>query len=206
MKVISLVTNPAIYSSNAYLVLGSWNCLDDMNTLVDTGTDPSILEQIESINTGVGKKPIEQILLTHSHFDHKGMLQKLIERYAPAVYAFAPIDGVSGTLKDKQILHMGDRSFEVIHTPGHSHDSICLYCAEERVLFSGDTPLRIRNPGGTYIEGYFEALTRISMLRIDTTYSGHDTPITENTSQIIRETIANVRRSEILRGDGTGGV
>ena len=49
MKVISLRGNNHIYSCNSYLVLGSWNTLQDMNTLVDVGNDPSIIEVIGKI-------------------------------------------------------------------------------------------------------------------------------------------------------------
>jgi len=150
MKIIALAMDPRIYSSNAYLVLGSWNRLDDVNTLVDTGNNPGILEQFAGINTGVGKRAVEQIVLTHSHFDHKGLLERLIDIYNPSACAFAPFEGVSRTLKNNQRLRMGDRSFEVIHTPGHSNDSLCFYCAEEGVLFSGDMPLHIMTTEGIY--------------------------------------------------------
>jgi len=196
VKIIPLAINPAVYSSNAYLVLGSWNTLDDINTLVDTGNDPSIIEQIQCLNTGVGKKPVEQIILTHGHFDHKGLLGKFIELYSPVVYSFAPLNDRGRKVRDGQLLHVGDRYFEVLHTPGHSHDSICLYCAEDKVLFSGDTPLQIRSPGGSYIASFIEALKKISTLRIDVIYSGHDAPMKERPEEIIRETLANVRKSE----------
>ncbi|MGV8121869.1 MAG: MBL fold metallo-hydrolase [Candidatus Xenobiia bacterium LiM19] len=195
MKIIALAMDHKIYSSNAYLVLGSWNRLDDINTLVDTGNNPGILEQISGINTGVGKRAVEQIVLTHSHFDHKGLLERLADIYNPSVCAFAPFEGVSRTLKNNHLLRMGDRSFEVIHTPGHSNDSLCFYCAEEGVLFSGDMPLHIMTTEGTYVPEYVEALARIASLKISIIYPGHGKPITENPLDILRETLKNVRES-----------
>ena len=41
-----------------------------------------------------------------------------------------------------------------IHTPGHTEDSICLYCKAEGVLFSGDMPLVINAVGGSYEDGF----------------------------------------------------
>ena len=46
---------------------------------------------------------------------------------------------------EPQVLHEGDtftvgtKTFEVIHTPGHTRGSVCFYCKEEKVLFTGDT-------------------------------------------------------------------
>ena len=40
------------------------------------------------------------------------------------------------------IIHIGNLQFKVIHTPGHTKGSSCLYCDKERCLFSGDTLFR----------------------------------------------------------------
>ena len=42
-------------------------------------------------------------------------------------------------VKDGDILTLGDLSFTVLHTPGHTVGSICLYEESQGVLFSGDT-------------------------------------------------------------------
>jgi glyoxylase-like metal-dependent hydrolase (beta-lactamase superfamily II) len=34
---------------------------------------------------------------------------------------------------------LGELNFSILHTPGHSPDSICWYLPDEQVLFSGDT-------------------------------------------------------------------
>ena len=52
MKVLKLTGNTKIYTGNSYLVLGNWNRLDDVNTVVDAGSDGSIIHDIEEINTG----------------------------------------------------------------------------------------------------------------------------------------------------------
>lgn len=198
MKVICLRGNNKIYCCNAYLVLGSWNRLEDVNTLVDVGADGYIINEIEKISTGVGKRPVERVVLTHGHFDHAGGLRAIIERYNPEVYTFAKIEGANKILSNGQILRMGDRDFEVIHTPGHSNDSICLYCVEERVLFSGDTPLNIRKPGGSYQEVFVNSIEKIARQKIETIFSGHDSPVTENVEEMIRKTLINVKKSQIV--------
>jgi glyoxylase-like metal-dependent hydrolase (beta-lactamase superfamily II) len=42
-------------------------------------------------------------------------------------------------LRDHDLFDLGDRQFKVLHTPGHSPGSICLWEAETGLLFSGDT-------------------------------------------------------------------
>jgi glyoxylase-like metal-dependent hydrolase (beta-lactamase superfamily II) len=198
MKVICLRCSRKVYSCNAYLVLGDWNRLEDVNTLVDAGAVGSVTGVIEKISTGVGKKPVEQVILTHSHFDHTGGLRAVIEKYRPVVYAFARIAGVHRTVTDGHVLRLGDRYFEVMHTPGHSNDSICLYCAQEKVLFSGDTPLNIRSAGGSYQQVFVKSLRRIAGLDIKTIYSGHDCPVTENAGDMIQNTLKHVNSSRVL--------
>ena len=195
MKVVCLRRNILHYTCNAYLVLGSWNTLDDVNTLIDVGIDGSVIAEIEKTGTGVGKTPVEQVVITHEHFDHAGGIKEMKSWCHAKIYAYKRFPGVDEVLRDGQTLRLGDRNFEVIHTPGHSSDSICLYCKEEGVLFSGDTPLRIMMGGGSYSDEFLGALERIAGYDIRTIYSGHDNPIREKAKDIVRTTLTNARNS-----------
>jgi glyoxylase-like metal-dependent hydrolase (beta-lactamase superfamily II) len=42
-------------------------------------------------------------------------------------------------IKDGHVFDLGNRSLEVVHTPGHSGDSIMLFDNENKILFTGDT-------------------------------------------------------------------
>jgi glyoxylase-like metal-dependent hydrolase (beta-lactamase superfamily II) len=194
MRVISLNKSTRVYSSNIYLVLGDWNRIGDINTIVDVGANGTIMEELEKLSTGFGKNPVDQVVLTHGHFDHTSALPSVKEKYDPLVYAFAEMKGVDQLLTDGQSIRLGDRDLEVIHTPGHSNDSICLYCKEEKVLFSGDTPIQIKSMGGTYEKAFVNALERLSNLNVETIYPGHGDPITNNASEVIRDTLTIVKK------------
>jgi glyoxylase-like metal-dependent hydrolase (beta-lactamase superfamily II) len=193
-----LKKNPNQYSCNVYFVRGNWNAISDVNTLIDVGVDSFILSEIETLSTGVGKKRVEQVILTHEHFDHTSGLKHIIKAYNPPVIAFSHIDGVTSQAKDGMEVKIGDREALIIHTPGHSNDSICIYCEAEHTLFSGDTPLFIKSSGGTYSAQFLEIVERLSKLKIKNIYSGHDEPILGNADHIINESLKNIRKSKII--------
>jgi len=139
MRIVELSQNRAIYTCRSYLLLGDWNRIEDVNTLIDPGTDDSVLTEIESLSTGFGKNRVERIILTHNHFDHAAGTVPLKKHFGARVYAWCEGDGVDELLYDGQILNAGDSNLQVFHTPGHSSDSICLYDQQHKVLFSGDT-------------------------------------------------------------------
>jgi glyoxylase-like metal-dependent hydrolase (beta-lactamase superfamily II) len=198
MKVIKIERNDDVYSCNAYLVLGSWNKISDVNTLIDTGSDNFVVGAVEHLRTGVGKKPVDQVILTHTHFDHCGGLELIGERFNPAIYAFNRMNENMIKVADGNILPIGDTTCEVIHMPGHSSDSICLYCEEYGVLFSGDTPIKICSVGGSYSEAYVKSLQNLVSRKIDIVYPGHDEPIKGNVRAILLETLKNVRQSRVV--------
>ncbi len=188
MRVVMLASSGRMYTSQVYLVLGDANRLEDVNTLVDVGQDPAILASIERAPTGVGKWPVEQVVLTHSHSDHCALLPEVRAAFRPRVWAFSPnVPGADGQLLDGDTIYMGDAAFEVIHTPGHSSDSICLYNQSEGVLFAGDSPLVITSPGGSYEAGFRAALEKLCARDIRRIYFGHGPPLTEQCNHRLRE-------------------
>jgi len=187
MRVVILENSGLVYTSQAYLVLGNLSRLEDINTLVDVGQDPAILAGIKRAPTGVGKWPVDQVVLTHSHSDHCALLPQVREAFHPKVFALSPsIAGVDMVLRDGDRLRMGDEDFEVIHTPGHSSDSICLYNRAEGVLFAGDTPLLITS-AGTYEDSFLSALEKLCARDVRRIYFGHGAPLTERCNERLRE-------------------
>lgn len=100
------------------------------------------------------------VLLTHGHSDHMFEIQYFREKYGSKVYAHAleqpyfeedrirnpvsvPVEDreyiCDVTVAEGDTVELGDIRLEVLHTPGHTPGSLCYYCREANVLFSGDT-------------------------------------------------------------------
>ncbi|MGA2725367.1 MAG: MBL fold metallo-hydrolase [Bryobacteraceae bacterium] len=190
MRIVMLENSGLVYTSEAYLVLGGASRMGDINTLVDVGQDPAILASIERAPTGVGKWPVEQVVLTHNHSDHCALLPQVLEAYHPKVFAFSPNTiGVDCVLRDGDTIKMGDQDFQVIHTPGHSSDSVCLYNQAEGVLFAGDSPLLITSAAETHEAGFLAALAKLCARDVRRIYFGHGAPLTEHCNERLRESL-----------------
>ncbi len=187
MRVICLKKNLEIYTCCSYLILGDWNRLHDLNTLIDPGTDGSIIEQIEQVSTGCCKNPVEQIILTHNHFDHAAGVALLKKRYGAKVFAYSSGPEVDELLTDGQRLPVADGYLDIIHTPEHSSDSICLFNSKKGLLFSGDTPLRCRDSGAPPSPESIPTLDALTKLDVKVAYTGHDGAIHGGVNEMLKE-------------------
>lgn len=91
---------------------------------------------------------IKAIFLTHGHFDHIGAVKSLSQALGCPVYihpkeATLPPYLTRGLLyyteeyEQGDEIAVGDLTFRVLETPGHTNGSVCLLC--ENCLFTGDT-------------------------------------------------------------------
>lgn len=79
-------------------------------------------------------------------------------------------------LEDGDVIDLGDRHFEVIHTPGHSPGGIALWEAATGILFSGDIvydgPL-IEDTYHSDATDYYASMSRLLDLPVVTVHGGH---------------------------------
>jgi glyoxylase-like metal-dependent hydrolase (beta-lactamase superfamily II) len=194
MKIVNLTQGSTVYTSNAYLLTGTWNAIPDVNTLIDTGRDQKVLEAIRNAPTGVGKRRLEQVILTHSHYDHVAMVSDIRDEFGSEICGYSKnFSDIDHILKDGERLQVADLEAVVIHIPGHSNDSLCIYCEGERILFTGDTPLIIHTQDNTYEDAFLVALEKIAALDVTAIYPGHGRPILSHCNEIINKSLANVR-------------
>ncbi len=80
-------------------------------------------------------------------------------------------------LTEGDVVDLGNRSFEVLHLPGHSPGSIGLWEKATGVLFSGDAiydgPLLDELPGSD-IGAYVTTMKRLRSLPVDIVHGGHE--------------------------------
>ena len=124
--------------------------------VIDPGDDiEDVLEIIRKHNLAV-----KQIVITHAHIDHVGGAMKLrAVTGAPillnqndydllkmldvqAAWIGMPTPGkveIDRSISTGETIAAGAHTAQVLHTPGHTEGSICLYFAAEKKLIAGDT-------------------------------------------------------------------
>jgi hydroxyacylglutathione hydrolase len=157
METEKIVTG--LLDENCYVLKKNGTCL-----VVDPGDDYHKIKDV------VGDDKVLAVLLTHSHFDHIGALRNFLTKRSVKIFKKSSVEE-----KEYQI---GDFSFQVIYTPGHSKDSISFYFKEEKLMFVGDFVFkesigRCDLPGGSE-EEMQESLSKIKGYPVDVTlYPGH---------------------------------
>lgn len=137
---------------------------------------------------------LKYVICTHDHYDHTGGMD-ILARKSQALIVMHKINGDRADLpvEDGELIDMGRMQLKIIHTPGHTDDSICVLCGD--ILLTGDT-LFVGKVGGTDLgEGAraeYDSLHRKLMSLPDETkvYPGHDYGVAPS-STIGREKVTN---------------
>lgn len=189
-----------VFGTYAYFIVDEGT---DHTILIDPGAQPRLfLEIVQEKGWNV-----EKILLTHGHFDHMGAADELRKVWDAPIYAhkLSPMyledpklnlsasHGMFITLYDTEPLDDGDIvvmesnpsiRIEVVHTPGHTEDSVCYELEGSGLVFVGDTvydggPGLTIFPTGNEAELRHSITSRLLTLPSDTRLlSGHADPIT----------------------------
>ena len=123
--------------------------------VIDPGGDAdAILEAVQRL-----KLRMKLVVDTHGHFDHilanrevseatgaplavhpedASMLTNPLRSFALFVGQVRPSPPATVLLTEGEVIELGAVKLQVLHTPGHSPGSISLWCAEQKVIFSGD--------------------------------------------------------------------
>lgn len=104
---------------------------------------------------------VELILVTHQHPDHVQGAQWLAARVDAPVRAFDPTLCVAApALADDEVVEAGGLSIQVLHTPGHTEDSICL--AADGAVLTGDSMLGRGTTVISDLGAYLASLRRLA--------------------------------------------
>ena len=117
MKVKRIVVG--FMQCNCYLIELDRKCI-----LIDPG------DEYEKILSNINNKDILGIIITHSHFDHTGCIDKFVKNFNCPIYC-------KTNLKEGKN-KIGNFEFNIIYTPGHTDDSICIYLKKDKIIFTGD--------------------------------------------------------------------
>ena len=168
---------------------------------------------------GLGLDSFEALLFTHchpDHFDSAGLLQQAGLEVGAHSEERAYILGEGGLLfqffgssvpdidytlsLEEGNVAVGGLEFQVLHTPGHSPGSVCLYWKDRKALIVGDVVFpggafgRCDFPGGSY-KVLLESVGRLDGLDIEFLLSGHGPAIKgkDEVTQSIESSKNNLR-------------
>ncbi len=205
--------------SHNYLIRASYR-----NVLIDSGLDQNFLFlQKQLLRLGLKIRDIDLVINTHEHLDHIGSNRYFQESSFIAAHRFAATKITledhyvtlyrSGDrneiplrihlwLENRSLFDLGSHTLEVIHTPGHTSGSICIYEFKTKVLFSGDTVFS----GGTLsyiaesgsVGDYINSIMRLEARKISRIFPGHG-EISKNPEQDLSEAIVNAKK--LLKGE-----
>lgn len=150
-------------AAHVYVLLG------DRPALVDAGMPESAAAVRDGLRAlGLESGDVTLVLLTHEHADHAGgagafpkalvaahplAAAKLRHGDRRATHAEAATTEPELELDDRSLVHAGGLALRVLHTPGHTSGSVCLYEESRGLLFTGDTAFARGTLTGLFASG-----------------------------------------------------
>jgi glyoxylase-like metal-dependent hydrolase (beta-lactamase superfamily II) len=124
--------------------INAWIIGDDEEVIViDPGRDPA------GVLAAVGDREVLAVICTHGHPDHVAAALEVADPDAAPV-ALHPKDrnlwrdaypegDAEIEMSDGGVFEVANVRLEVIHAPGHTAGSVCLYCEDLEAVFTGHT-------------------------------------------------------------------
>ena len=192
--------------------------LESELSLIDCGYAGS-RARIASVIEGHGRPfaDLARVVCTHGHPDHAGAARELALEGIPVLIHPSDAEALATTWRDTLRRPSRGRIFaamtpeppdfvsiedgdvlpmlgglEVIHTPGHTPGSVCLYGRRDKVLFVGDT-LQRRFGRVSYASALYSddvtaarrAVKRLASLDVNTIVFSHYPPLQEGASETL---------------------
>ena len=146
----------------------------DQVLTIDSGDDEDRYRwMLRGYLAATEKAEIGQAALTHFHFDHSSNIRWLCDEFGARALisrdTAARLDGrlpsrVDDVSEGDELSPGGAVRLQVLHTPGHSPDSLCYYIEDEGVLFTGDTILGGATTSVNDLSDYMNSLRRLRNL------------------------------------------
>lgn len=171
VSVQSQTFQPLYNTTNVYLIGG-----ENEVVMFDAGyAHEEAVGQVKGELDALGNPRVRDFIISHSHKDHWEGAEKIKELTgarllahrldAPAIDEGLESLRVEGVLEDGDLVEVNGVRLEVVHTPGHSPGHICLWLAEEALLFTGDhivgiSTVTVGPPHGDMID-YLSSLRKL---------------------------------------------
>ncbi len=195
---MKLTKNLYFFSEKGMMDCNTYVIKDKTSLLIDPGLTqflPALIEEMH--RDGIDPKDIKLIANTHLHGDHcwandafkklsgaEILLHPVQKQFGQAAavqtsqfFGVSAVEFSEDRLMDGDKLSLGETEFELIPSPGHSPDSVCYYCPNDKFLICGDVIFnqntgRVDLPGGN-ADQLKASIERLSQLDIEYLLPGH---------------------------------
>ena len=195
---MKLTDNLYFYPEKGMMDCNTYVIRDKLSIIIDPGLSQFLPALIQDLHQdGIDPKDIDVITNTHLHGDHcwanqafkelsgaKIVSHPLQKKFwevtvigASRFFGIPAVEFNVDSYLDNDRLTTGDVEFELIHSPGHSPDSICFYSKKEKILICGDVIFnqntgRVDLPGGNTDE-LKHSIEGLSQLETEYLLPGH---------------------------------